>query len=140
MSNEEKAKIANISSDFCVIQYPDQTDRFIRTTMTVQINDVCEDLDYGIWVSVSEKTFNEYENDFNTNSEEKTYFGFICNEIVDYKESTLGLHVNIETRKNGKRPLILPHQANHQLVIDFENGITIKEAENRINNMIDSLK
>lgn len=136
LSEKDKNEIAEISDDFCVITYPEQTDRFIRTVLTIQINESCESLDYGIWVSVSEKTFNEYESNFKKESESKTYFGTICNEIKDYKESTLNLRVNIETRKDGLRPDILPHEAEHKLVYHWKNGITFREAEDRVNKIV----
>ncbi|MEL6943974.1 MAG: DUF2199 domain-containing protein, partial [Bacteroidota bacterium] len=115
LSESDKRDIADLSDDFCIIEYEDQTDRFIRTTLTLQVVDACEDLDYGIWVSVSKKTFEEYKTEFKQNSEGKSYFGRICNEIPEYPESTLGLHINVETRANGLRPEIIPHRSNHQL-------------------------
>ncbi len=139
LNDKDKKEIAEISDDFCIIRYPEQTDRFIRTTMTFQIIDACENLDYGIWVSVSEKTFEDYKAEFKKNIEGKTYFGRICNEIHEYKESTLGFHVNVETRANGIRPEIIPHQSEHDLIKDWENGITIAEAERRIQNMMNNV-
>ncbi|MGX7666651.1 DUF2199 domain-containing protein [Flavobacterium pedocola] len=136
LSEKDKNEIAEISDDFCVISYPEQTDRFIRTVLSFQINDTCESLDYGVWVSVSEKTFNKYESNFKKDSEPKTYFGMLCNDIIDYEESTLNLHVNIETQREGLRPEIIPHNSEHKLVSDWENGITIEEAENRIEKII----
>lgn len=136
LNDEDKETIAELSEDFCIIKYPEQTDRFIRTTMTLNVTDACEDLDYGIWVSVSEKTFEEYKAEFKNNIEGKTYFGRICNEIPEYEESTLGLHVNIETRANGRRPEIIPHASEHELIKDWEKGITIAEAERRIQNLM----
>lgn len=132
LSDEDKEKMANISSDFCVITHPDQTDFFIRTTMTIPINDACEDLDYGVWVSVSQKTYDDYKANFKTNNPIQTYFGTICNEIRDYDTSTLGIHVNVNTRQNGSRPEIIPHLGEHQLIMDYNNGITFKEANERI--------
>ncbi|MBX7225487.1 MAG: DUF2199 domain-containing protein [Chitinophagales bacterium] len=139
LNDEDKKNIAEISDDFCVIKHPEQTDRFIRTTMTLQIIDACEDLDYGIWVSVSEKTFDEYKTDFKNNIEGKTYFGRICNEIPEYRESTLGLHVNVVTKSNGIRPEIIPHESGHELIKDWEKGITISEAERRVQNMMNNV-
>jgi hypothetical protein len=57
LSEKDKADIAEISSDFCVVTHPEQTDRYIRCTLTLKVNDHCEDLDYGVWVSLSEKSF-----------------------------------------------------------------------------------
>lgn len=133
LNKVDKKQLAELSSDFCIIKYPEQTDRFIRTYMRMQINDACDDLDYGIWVSVSEKTFNEYKSEFHHNTEGRTYFGRICNDIPDYKETTLGLHVNIVTKPDGSRPEIIPHVADHQLIIDYEQGLTLHEVQERIN-------
>jgi hypothetical protein len=137
--NDKKKTIAEISSDFCVINHPEQTDRFIRTTMTIKVNDACEDLNYGIWVSLSKKSFDDYDENFKNDCDSKTYFGMICNEIRDYKESTLGLHVNVVTRNGGIRPEIIPHKADHELINDWENGISIKEAEIRVDKLLERL-
>jgi len=134
LNETDKMNIAEISDDFCIIRHPEQTDYFIRTKMTFQIIDSCDDLDYGLWVSVSEKTFEEYKAEFKNNVEGKTYFGRICNRIPDY-DDTLGLHVNVVTRANEFRPDIIPHQSEHRLVKDWENGITIIEANKRIEKM-----
>ncbi len=135
LSNKEKAEITELSSDFCIIRHHDQTDRFIRAFLTIQVNDACEDLDYGIWVSVSEKTFNQYEAEFDNPSETRSYFGRISNEIKDYEQSTLGIHVNIETRLDGNRPELIPHESDHPLVAEWKSGITFIEAESRVNKL-----
>jgi hypothetical protein len=139
LSEQEKEDMADLSDDFCVIKHPDQTDRFIRTTLTIPIHDACEDLDYGIWASLSEKSFEEYRQEFGDNIEGKIYFGRICNVIDGYEESTIGLHVNVETRAGGARPKLVPHASNHQLVREWENGISMKEAVWRIEKAYDSI-
>lgn len=55
LSEEEKAAIAELSSDFCVIRYPEQTDRFIRAVLNQKIIDHPEMLQYGVWVSLTKK-------------------------------------------------------------------------------------
>lgn len=132
LSDQDKFEIAEISDDFCVIRHIDQTDRFIRTTLRIPINDACEDLDYGIWVSLSEKSFLEYQDEFKHNVEGKIYFGMICNQISDYEESTIGLHVNVVTRSEGMRPELELHQSDHKLVEDWVHGISIEEAKERV--------
>jgi len=56
----------------------------------------------------------------------------ISNDILDYDESTLGLPVNVNTRKGGIRPEIIPHQNEHKLIADWEKGITVADAEKRV--------
>lgn len=136
LTQEEKQEIAQISTDFCAIEYSDQTDRFIRTVLSIPIVGSCERLDYGIWVSVSEKTWDEYRRNFAVDSEPKTYFGMISNELNDYQETTLGLYTDVKTQKNGLRPEIIPHQSTHPLVSDWKNGISLAEAERRIQRIV----
>ena len=139
LSEKDKTDLAEISEDFCVISYPDQTDRFIRTVLSISIHGTCETLDYGIWVSLSQESFDDYQKNFKNETIEPIYFGMICNEINDYSETTLGLHVNVQVRTGGIRPEILPHQAEHQLIKDWENGITFEEAEKRIDKAINNV-
>ncbi len=132
LSEKEKNEIAEVSDDFCVINHPEQTDRFIRTVLNIKTDIASEDLVYGVWVSLSEKNFDDYKSTFKKQTEEKTYFGTICNEIADYEESTIGLHVNVLTRHDDLRPEIIPHQSEHKLVNDWEKGITFHEANCRV--------
>lgn len=132
LNDNDRKEIAECSDDFCIIHHPEQTDFFIRAVMTINIIDCCERFDYGIWVSLSEKSFREYEENFTLESNEPVYFGMICNELKDYEESTLGLHVNVQVRNGGIRPEIIPHQAEHQLIKDWESGIIYESALDRI--------
>lgn len=140
LSEKAKSELAEISSDFCVITHPDQTDYFIRAVLTIPINDECNDLSYGIWVSVSEKSFLDYQLNFKKDHEETIYFGMICNVIPEYEESTMYLHANVVTRNGGIRPEIFPHECEHQLLSDWENGISMKEALKRVDAMMSKIK
>lgn len=135
LSQEDKETIAEIDNDFCVITHPDQTDRFIRCTLTQKVNDYCEDLEYGLWVTLSEKSFNDYSDNYNNENHETTYFGWLCNDIpeYDFKES---IPTTVYTRTGNQRPEIIPHKDfDHPFVYDYYNGITKDEAEKRIKSM-----
>ncbi|WP_261512821.1 DUF2199 domain-containing protein [Chryseobacterium paludis] len=54
---KEELKNAELSSDLCVIEHPEQTDRFIRAVLVQEIIDSCQTLEYGVWVTLSEKSF-----------------------------------------------------------------------------------
>ena len=88
---------------------------------------------------IKPREFWDYQKNFKNETIEPIYFGMICNEIKDYRETTLGLHVNVQVRKGGIRPEILPHQAEHQLIKDLENGITFEEAKKRIEKAINNV-
>ena len=136
LTEKEKSDIGYLNSDFCEIHYTDQVDRFIRVVLLQKVHGTCETLEYGVWVSLSEKSYTGYQSEFKNKIEGKTYFGMLSNEILDYKNSTVGMHVNVHTQRNGLRPQIIPHQQAHTLALDWENGISIEEAEQRVENML----
>jgi hypothetical protein len=132
-------EIAELSGDSCIIKYPEGTYRFIRTTLTIKVIDHCQHLDYGIWVSLSEKNFEDYVEHFNSVEHERKYFGWLSNYIPEY-----GVFADIPTmvftRINGLRPEVVPDPAfDHQLVRDYYNGISKTEAEDRIQRMLSNI-
>lgn len=136
LTDEEKKEIAELSSDFCVITYPGQTDRFIRCTLTQKVTDHCENLEYGIWVSLSEKSFQDYRDNYNNDNHLTEYFGWLCSRIPEYN-NMLGIPTTIKTRTGNNRPEVIPHEDfDHPFVSDYYNGITKEEAERRIKNML----
>ena len=132
-----KQQIGELTSDFCVIRHPEQTDRFIRGTLTLKVIDHCEDLEYGLWVSLSEKSFQDYSDNYNNPDYEAKYFGWLSNDISEYEVSG-SIPTTVFTRQNGLRPEIVPHEDfDHQLVHDYFKGINKSEAEKRIKKMLE---
>ncbi|MBX2844978.1 MAG: DUF2199 domain-containing protein [Saprospiraceae bacterium] len=139
LSDQDKSALGKLSSDFCEIHYEDQIDRFIKGTLTQKVNDTCENLDYGLWVSLSEENYSDYNLNFNNENHETKYFGWLCSNIPEYGD-TLSIPCDVMTKKGDSRPEIIPHQDfDHPFVIDYYNGITKTEAEKRINEMIKNL-
>jgi hypothetical protein len=140
LSEEDKKNIAELDADFCTINYPDEVSRFIRCTLTQKVIDHCEDLEYGLWVSLSEKSFNSYSETFGVESPETTYFGWLCNQIPGYKFDE-GIPTTVITRSGNHRPEIVPHEGfNHPFVNDYYNGISKSEAESRIKAMLEMVE
>jgi hypothetical protein len=140
LSNQEKLELGRLNTDFCEIHYDDQIDRFIRVILTQKVNDACENLDYGLWVSLSEKSYSDYKSNFNNENHETSYFSWLCSNIPEYG-NTMSIPCDVITKSGNNRPEIYPHQDfDHQLVRDYYNGITKAEAEKRINEMIGNLE
>jgi hypothetical protein len=136
LSEDEKSTIGNLDPDFCKINYPGEQLRFIRCTLTQKVNDHCEDLEYGLWVSLSEKSFNDYSENYNNNDHEAGYFGWLSSRIPEY-DFEKSIPTNVVTRTGGYRPEIIPHEDfDHPFVTDYYSGITKAEAERRINKML----
>jgi hypothetical protein len=140
LPQELKKEIGELKSDFCIVKHPDQTDRFIRGTLTIKVVDFCEDLDYGVWVSLSEKSFQDYSDNFNNSNHKAKYFGWLSNDIPDYSVIK-SIPTTVFTRLDGLRPEIIPHENfDHQLVFDYYHGITKQEAERRIDEMLIAIR
>ena len=137
LSEREKSELGKLDADFCEIRYTDQTDRFIRVTLTQKVIGVCEGLDYGLWVSLSEESYADYKANFDNPSHENRYFGWLCSNIPEY-ESTLSIPCDVQTRFGNSRPEIIPHaDFDHPFVKDYYSGIPLQEAEKRIADMMD---
>jgi len=138
LSEDEKRNLASLDDDFCTIRHSGLTDRFIRATLTQKVLDCCQNLDYGVWVSLSEKSFEDYIGNFTGDDHEAIYFGWLSNNLPDY-EFKGSIPTSVFTRKCGQRPEIVPHEGHdHPFVRDYYNGITKEEAERRINNILES--
>lgn len=136
LSEADKKSFATLSNDFCVIHHPEQTDRFIRGVLHQKINDDCETLDYGVWVSLSEKSYNDYRSNYDNELHEATYFGFLCNNLSGY-EITLSIKCDVVLR--GKiRPEVIPHenQTDNAFVRDYFAGIDSKAVECKLKDVI----
>lgn len=138
LTQEEKQQLAELTSDFCIIKHPDQTDRFIRCILTQKVIDHCESLEYGLWVSLSEKSFEDYSKNFDNENHQATYFGWLSNDLPGYKFDE-SIPTTVYTRTGNERPEIIPHESfDHPFVHDYYNGITKTEAERRINNALNN--
>lgn len=136
LTDEEKKTIAELKNDFCVIRYPDQTDIFIRCTLTQKVIDHCEGLHYGLWVSLSEKSFQDYSDNFNNENYVTSYFGWLSNQLPHFDDMSK-IPTTVFTRTRNDRPDIVPHEDfDHQFVRDHYDGITKQEAERRIREML----
>ncbi|WP_083195879.1 DUF2199 domain-containing protein [Flavobacterium piscis] len=137
LSAQEKEEIAVIDEDFCVIKYADgHIDRFIRVVLIQKVNDHCEDLEYGFWVSLSQTSFKDYLENFDNENHETQYFGWLSNYIPQYEFSN-SIPTTVVTKSGNDRPEIFPHKDfDHPFVKDFYNGITKEEAEKRIREIL----
>ncbi|GAA4319276.1 hypothetical protein GCM10023184_03950 [Flaviaesturariibacter amylovorans] len=129
----DQKNIAELSSDFCVIRHEEQTDRFARAVLRQTVNDHCDDLEYGVWVSLSEKSFDDYYDHFDDQNYEATYFGYLCTLIPEY-DDTNSIKTKVVLSAGGSRPEVVPHhgQGEHPFLHDYFNGISKAQAEQRI--------
>jgi len=126
-----------LDSDFCKVEHPPgEMSYFVRCTLEQKVIGHDIDLDYGIWVSLSEKNFADYVAHYDDKDYETSYFGWFCSNIPEYGK-TLSIPTTVYTRKDGLRPYVVPHEDHdHPFVRDYYGGITIEEATKRVHHAL----
>lgn len=113
-----------ISSDMCVIN---GENFFIRGIIEIPIINENKTFNWGVWVSLSEKSFARYMAVYKTEKEldEEPYFGWLCNKIPGYP-NTISLKTSVHLQGNRLRPkIVLDHSDLHPLCQEQHNGITM---------------
>jgi hypothetical protein len=131
LSEEQKATMGELSSDFCTITHEDRTDRFIRAVLEVPIHGIEEPFLWGIWVSLSEKSFDRYVATYDEPVKGDGFFGWVCNAIPDYPYDE-SRPADVVVQLGGQRPKVILHRGEHDrdpLVIDQARGISIARAQ-----------
>jgi hypothetical protein len=109
LSEEHKASMGKLSSDFCSITHGENTDYFIRAVLEVPIDGVEDPFLWGIWVSLSKKSFDRYWETYEDPEEGECFFGWVCNEISVYPyPATRAADVVLQT--NNQRPKVVLHR------------------------------
>lgn len=131
LSEEQKASMGSISDDFCAITHDEGTDYFIRTVLEVPIHGVEDPFLWGVWVSLSERSFDRYYETYDDPVEGETFFGWVCNDIAIYpRASSRAADVVVQVGK--QRPKLVLHKGDaedDQLVLDQTHGISIARAQ-----------
>lgn len=131
LSEEQKERMGRRNSDLCTITHDEGVDYFIRAVLEVPIHGVEEPFTWGLWVSLSEKSFRRYVDTYDDPVEGDVFFGWICNRVPWYPESG-SLATDVIVQLGGKRPLLRLHHdsANdHPLIIDQLEGISVAKAQ-----------
>lgn len=122
LSEEERAQEAELTSDVCIIR---DTGTFVRAVLNLPIQGTDEDISYGVWVSLSQDSFNRYAELYDCREEirEGPFFRWLCNRIPGYPD-TLELGSDVYLRSYPERPNVILHPADHPLVLEQRNGIS----------------
>ncbi|HEU4825042.1 MAG TPA: DUF2199 domain-containing protein [Dongiaceae bacterium] len=109
---------SRINDDLCMIE---RRDYFIRCILEVPILEVEEPFLWGVWVSQSERNFQDYADSFHDTPERRT-FGYFANRLPGYPD-TLSLHTQVNWQRGRGRPIVELEPADHPLYRDWSEGI-----------------
>jgi hypothetical protein len=127
LNTAEREIRGECSSDQCII---DDENFFIRGCLDIPIIGQDEVFSWGVWVSLSKKSFDRVVElwDTDSRSSEAPFFGWLCNNIKIYPD-TYALKTNMHLRDNNLRPFIELEPTDHPLAVEQRNGITLKRVE-----------
>jgi hypothetical protein len=130
LPSEQKQVMGKLSSDLCTITHGEEVDRFIRTVLEIPILGVTDPFVWGVWVSLSEKSYTRYVGTYAAPNEGDGFFGWLCNMLPCYPAGgPFGADVIVQL--NHQRPRLVLHETEplHPLVIDQREGITVARAQ-----------
>lgn len=131
LSDADKASMATLSSELCTITDGETTDRFVRAVIEVPIQGVEEPFLWGVWVSLSEKSYARYLETADDPVAGEAFFGWVCNRIAVYPWSQ-PRPANVVVQPRGERPLVMLHARDtpdDPLAQDQAQGISIARAQ-----------
>lgn len=128
---EQSESIQNegkLGGDLCTYKDEDGQHYFARVVLEIPIHGVSDPFLWGVWVSLSEKSYLRYVETYDEPVLSESYFGWFSN-YLPYYESTYALETTVYPRPDGQRPYIMLHESKHPLYRDFKNGISISKAQ-----------
>jgi len=84
LSDEQKLAMGELSSDLCTITRDGEVDRFIRTVLEIPIVGAQDPFVWGVWVSLSEKSYARYVSTYDNPVAGEGFFGWLCNTLPVY--------------------------------------------------------
>lgn len=123
LKGEERELRALIGTDQCIV---DETWFFIRGCLEIPVLGHDEPFLWGVWASVRQDVFDEISDCWTQEGRERTHGPFkgrLANSLSVYPE-TLNLKLEICIQPAGTRPLFVIEEAEHQLAIEQQLGIT----------------
>lgn len=131
LSDAQKVELGSLSEDFCTITNESGTDRFVRAVLEVPIHGVEQPFIWGVWVSLSEKSYARYRETFGAPVEGEAFFGWVCNTLTPYPcAQPRGADVVVQGGR--RRPKVVLHRGDPEddrLVLDQMHGISASRAQ-----------
>jgi hypothetical protein len=129
ISKEEREERAYVTDDVCVV---DKEFFFVRGVIEIPIMNADDHFGWGVWCSLSEKSFNRLMElwDVDEVETEPPFFGWLNTYLPEnIYPNTLTLKTNVYLRNNKQRPFIHVQPSEHPLAIEQHNGITIERVQ-----------
>ena len=131
LSDQQKASMGTLSPDFCTITHEEGTDYFVRAILEIPIHGVEEPFLWGVWVSLSKKSYQRYWDTYDNPVEGDGFFGWVCNTPKEYPTDAVR-PADVRVQFGRQRPKVVLHRSECEhdpMVIDQVNGISVARAQ-----------
>lgn len=120
---EERAARCSLGADECVI---DGQWYFVRGCLEIPVLTESEPFIWGVWVSLSERSFSDWRRVFDNakRSHVGPFFGWLNAALKPYP-STENLKTHLHLRDDGIRPYVELEPTEHPLAIEQRQGISV---------------
>lgn len=126
--SEQVQDKGELGSDLCLYEDEDGMHYFIRVVLNIPIIGVTEPFMWGVWVSLSKESYDHYVETYDEPDEGNGYFGWFCNYLPWYSD-TYAMATDVRPQTGGDRPYLELHESEHELYLDYANGISIEKAQ-----------
>lgn len=119
---EERDLRCELTSDTCIV---DDEFFFVRGTIEIPVEAMDETFGWGVWVSISEASFDELLSRWDDPQRTALgpYFGWLSADFLVYPDSE-NLKTNVHVQPPGFRPKIELEPTDHPLAVEQREGIT----------------
>ncbi|ATL47668.1 hypothetical protein COR50_11100 [Chitinophaga caeni] len=131
LSEQDRSTIAMLEEQSCIIRHEQQTDYFIKALLIQKLVDEEMDLQYQVWVSISEENFRKFTALDPGKAHDEQYFGWLASQIPGY-DKTLNLKTVVLYEGENHWPVIIPKENDDSFTRDFYEGIIYDDAVARV--------
>lgn len=129
LQQRDEVRAAGFSNDDkCWYEDEDGVHYFIRTILEIPIVGIEEPFLWGVWVSLSKTSYERYIATYDAPALGDKWFGYLCSDVPGY-DNTFSLEATVRPRPGKSRPVMSLHEADHQLALDFQKGISVARAQ-----------
>lgn len=115
-----------LTTDTCII---DGRQFYVRANLPIHVHHSAEPLRWGVWVSLSAKSFARFDELFHDETRQpgESFYGWLCALIPGYADTQL-LKSNIHIQPWPHRPIVELEPTDHPLAVDARDGISPERA------------
>jgi hypothetical protein len=138
ISGKERSQ-SELGGEQCVIEAGGQRHFFVRGCIEIPIKGSQRPFTWGVWVSLSEKSFLEISEHWEDPCRTSLgpYFGWLCTKIPEYPD-TVFLKTMVHQRQVGQRPIVELEESDHPLSVDQRNGVDPLRMQETISKVLHS--